>query len=69
MQLGRLEVMEQSQVDYVSKISKIQEKNKTRHYQSISSFEIRQRNISNLKYIKNYFEGYITWLDEIKKIN
>lgn len=28
MQLGRLEVMEQSQVDYVSKISKIQETDK-----------------------------------------
>ncbi len=53
----------------IIKISKIKKENKTRHYQSISSFEIKERNISNLKYIKNYFKGYITWLDEIRKIN
>ena len=52
----------------IKKNLKIRKKKTVRHYQSISSFEIRKRNISSLKYIKDYFNGYITWLNLIKKI-
>ncbi len=52
----------------IKKNLKMQKKNTIRHYQSISSFEIRKRNISSLRYIKDYFNGYIAWLNAIKKI-
>jgi len=53
----------------MKRLSNLKNTNSVRHYQSINSFEIRKRNISNLKYIKNYFNGYVIWLDEMKKID
>ena len=59
MQLGRLEMMEQSQVDYVSKISKIQETDKKtkidpeEKYKDASSPQIEKPNdviLDNVKF-------------------
>jgi len=59
MQLGRLEMMEQSQVDYVSKISKIQETDKKtkvdpeEKYKDASSTKIEKTNdviLDNVKF-------------------
>ena len=52
----------------LKKTLKIKKKNKIRHYQAINSSEIQKRKISNLRYIKDYFEGYIVWLNEMRKI-
>ncbi|MGB3749971.1 MAG: flagellin [Arcobacteraceae bacterium] len=44
MQLGRLEVMDQTQVDYVSKISKIQESEKKSTVNPDEQYKNAQRN-------------------------
>ena len=42
-------------------------KNKTRHYQNITSKKLTERNIDSLKYIIDYFREYRSWLIQIKK--
>ena len=42
-------------------------KNKTRHYQNITSKKLTERNIDSLKYIIDYFREYRSWLMQIKK--
>jgi len=46
MQLGRLEVMEQAQVDYVSKISKIQETDKKTKIDPDEQYKNAQQKVS-----------------------
>ena len=40
----------------------------TRHYQAINSSELQKRNLISLKYILDYFKGYLKWLIAVKKI-
>ena len=52
----------------IKKISKIKNFSATRHYQAINSSEIQKRNLTSLKYILDYFRGYLKWLRAVKDI-